>query len=195
MAKKQKKRSKGKSPAKQVHKNPNQILRDYRNANITDTQVEDRTKEDMTAMFLYGLWKEFGFGRSRLQRWYRQCVYQSNHIKENWVTIEEIKQGMEDEVRWEYERTDKAKYSHHNQIRIKTIEDITILFGYACHEEFGFGKKRLLRIRQAMRDYALALKKGEMSITGMLLELQDKAHVDLAHDFIGEVLNETTTKN
>lgn len=173
--------------------NRQDVLRSYYQQNVSDTKVWQDTICDMMILFCYALHREYGFSKKRLERFYEKAVLTSICLRGKYVTFPELEQILKDEAKYVYphEEIDNQKYNHANKIRLKTIEEMSIIFYYSIWDVFGYANTRLKRLSKCMAAEATAMSEGKLTVADLERALKEKTGVNFDKDF--SHLNEEET--
>lgn len=180
------------------HKSKHDVLVAYYHQNRADTKIWQETICDMMILFCYALYTEYGFARKRIERFYEKAVMISACLREKKVKLQELEQILRDEARYEYPHDAFCNhYSHENQIRLKTIEEMSIIFYFSVYEIWGFQEKRLIRIQKRIAAEANALAEKKLTMEDLERVLHEKAKANFDKTFhpgiVVEQVNEEET--
>lgn len=109
-----------------------------------DTAVRKEALRNLSAVFLYAMHEKYGFGAGYLERLRNKMQSHFDCIVSGNVTIEEIAQYLNDEIKLSCGVDVKdPKADHQRQIEFKAVQQMSAAFLMALLDEFGFKAKRL----------------------------------------------------
>lgn len=166
-------------------KSRNEVLHEYYKQNVNDTRLWQDTIIDMLIIFCYALNKEYGFGKTRVNRFYEKTASISQCVRLNYVTFAELEKILQEEAKYTYDHVDYSKenYSRENRIRLKTIEEVSVIMYFAMFEVYNFQAKRLKKIGACMAAETSAMAKGKITVADLEKVLDEKAHITFDKDF------------
>ena len=161
------------------------VLESFYRQNQSDTKIWHDTICDMMILFTYALYRTYNFKKRRIEKFYEKSVLVSQCIRSKHVTFEDLETILQDEAKYKYphEELSGKKFSHDNKIRLKTIEEMSIIFYFAVYDLWGFCNKRLQKLSNCMAAEASCMSKGTLTIEDLENVLVKELDVTFDKDF------------
>lgn len=161
-----------------------QVAAEYFKQAINDRAIEEQTIADTLIIFIYALNKTYGFGKKRIDKFFQKAALTSSCIRGGYVTFDDLQTMLKQEAKYKYYRMNINNLKNRQEkVRLRVIEEMTIIYIFSVMDVFEFKEKRIHRLVKAMGEIGQELTAKKYTIDDIEKYLWEKVHVNFDHDF------------
>lgn len=137
-----------------------------------DTAVRREALRNLSAVFLYTMHLNYGFGVRRLTRLRKKMQSEFDCIVAKNVSVEQIADFLRSEIGLDCGMAAEPKADHQRLIEYKAVKEMSAAFLMALLDEFGFKKKRLTDAYVHCADLSDMLHRGEITYDEISVKME-----------------------